>query len=92
MGMKDALPYLGMVAVQFIQVGLIVAIKEATSSGMTKFTFVSYYNALSSLILLPTSFLIHRSTRPPITLSLLCKFFLLAVLGLSFNSSFWTVA
>ncbi|KAF7125117.1 hypothetical protein RHSIM_Rhsim12G0123100 [Rhododendron simsii] len=81
MGMKDAVPYLGMVGVQFIQVGLIVAIKEATSSGMTKFTFVSYYNALSSLILLPTSFLIHRSTRPPITFSLLCKFFLLAVFG-----------
>lgn len=60
MGMKDALPYLGMVGVQFIQVGLIVAIKEATKSGMTKFTFVSYYNALSSLVLLPTSFLIHR--------------------------------
>ncbi|KAG5522280.1 hypothetical protein RHGRI_034459 [Rhododendron griersonianum] len=59
MGMKDAVPYLGMVGVQFIQVGLIVAIKEATSSGMTKFTFVAYYNALSSLILLPTSFLIH---------------------------------
>ncbi|KAI8528373.1 hypothetical protein RHMOL_Rhmol12G0144100 [Rhododendron molle] len=59
MGMKDAVPYLGMVGVQFIQVGLIVAIKEATSSGMTKFTFVSYYNALSSLVLLPTSFLIH---------------------------------
>ncbi|KAG5522277.1 hypothetical protein RHGRI_034459 [Rhododendron griersonianum] len=81
MGMKDAVPYLGMVGVQFIQVGLIVAIKEATSSGMTKFTFVAYYNALSSLILLPTSFLIHRSTRPPITFSLLCKFFLLAVFG-----------
>ncbi|KAI8528372.1 hypothetical protein RHMOL_Rhmol12G0144100 [Rhododendron molle] len=81
MGMKDAVPYLGMVGVQFIQVGLIVAIKEATSSGMTKFTFVSYYNALSSLVLLPTSFLIHRSTRPPITFSLLCKFFLLAVFG-----------
>ena len=60
MGMKDALPFLGMVSMQFIQVGIIVAIKEATSNGMTKFTFIFYTNAIAALILLPTSFLVHR--------------------------------
>ncbi|PSS28647.1 WAT1-related protein [Actinidia chinensis var. chinensis] len=82
MGMKDALPFLGMVSMQFIQVGIIVAIKEATSNGMTKFTFIFYTNAIAALILLPTSFLVHRSnSRPPITFSVLCKFFLIASLG-----------
>ncbi|XAR48048.1 hypothetical protein NMG60_11030749 [Bertholletia excelsa] len=85
MKMKEALPFLGMIAVQFIQVGLIVAIKQATSRGMTKFVFVFYSNALASLVLLPTSFLIHRAARPPITLSLLGKFFLLGLFGFVSN-------
>ncbi|CAL5421388.1 unnamed protein product [Camellia sinensis] len=59
MGMKEALPFLGMVSIQFIQVGMIVAVKEATSHGLTKFTFVFYSNSLAALILLPTSFLLH---------------------------------
>ncbi|CAL5421390.1 unnamed protein product [Camellia sinensis] len=62
MGMKEALPFLGMVSIQLIQVGMIVAVKEATSHGLTKFTFVFYSNSLAALILLPTSFLLHRST------------------------------
>ncbi|KAL6983635.1 hypothetical protein U1Q18_017015 [Sarracenia purpurea var. burkii] len=79
--MEDALPILGMLCAQLIQVGLIVAIKEATSTGMSKFTFIFYSNALAALVLLPTSFVVHRSNRPPITFSLLCKFFLLALFG-----------
>ncbi|GMP82903.1 hypothetical protein CsSME_00037013 [Camellia sinensis var. sinensis] len=71
--MKEVLSFPGMVSVQFIQVGMIVAVKEATSHGLTKFTFVFYSNSLAALILLPISFLLHRSTRPPITFSLPCK-------------------
>ncbi|CAL5418994.1 unnamed protein product [Camellia sinensis] len=57
--MKEVLPFSGMVSVQFIQVGMIVAVKEATSHGLTKFTFVFYSNSLAALILLLTSFLLH---------------------------------
>lgn len=77
----DVAPFVGMVSVQLIQVLLMVAIKEATSAGMTKFTFVFYSNALAAFILLPISLFTHRTNRPPITLSLLCKFFLLGFLG-----------
>ncbi|KAA8519152.1 hypothetical protein F0562_013374 [Nyssa sinensis] len=82
MGMKKGvLPFVGMVLAQFAQVGLMIAGKEAMSSGMTNFTFVFYSNALASLVLLPSSFLIHRSSRPPLTFSILSGFFLLGVLG-----------
>ncbi|XP_057495924.1 WAT1-related protein At3g28050-like isoform X1 [Actinidia eriantha] len=81
MGMKDALPYLGMVSAQVIQVALIVAIKEATSTGMTKFIFVCYSNALAALVLLPLALLVHRSALPPVTFPLLFRFFLLALFG-----------
>ncbi|CAK9137808.1 unnamed protein product [Ilex paraguariensis] len=81
MGLKDAVPFVGMVMSQFAQVGLIIISKEVLSSGMTNFSFVFYSNAIASLILLPSSFLIHRSDRPPLTLSLVSGFFLLGVLG-----------
>ncbi|GMP82902.1 hypothetical protein CsSME_00037013 [Camellia sinensis var. sinensis] len=60
--MKEVLSFPGMVSVQFIQVGMIVAVKEATSHGLTKFTFVFYSNSLAALILLPISFLLHSCT------------------------------
>ncbi|KAA8533115.1 hypothetical protein F0562_033352 [Nyssa sinensis] len=78
---KSVLPFVGMVFVQIAQVGLIIAGKEAMSNGMTNFTFVFYSNAIASLILLPSSFLVHRSTRPPLTFPIFCGFFLLGVLG-----------
>ncbi|XP_059658542.1 WAT1-related protein At3g28050-like [Cornus florida] len=78
---KNVLPFVGMVISQCIVVGTMIAGKAAMSSGMTNFTFVSYSNAIASLILLPSSFLIHRLGRPPITFYLLCAFFLLALLG-----------
>ncbi|KAK2994500.1 hypothetical protein RJ640_029459 [Escallonia rubra] len=81
MGTKTALPFAGMVVVQFAQVGLMVVSKKAMASGMTNFTFVFYSNALAALILLPLSFLIHRSNRPPLTFPVLCGFLLLGFLG-----------
>lgn len=79
--MKGVLPYLGMVCAQLAQVGLMVVSKKAMSSGMSNFTFVFYSNALASLILLPSSFLFHRSPRPPLNFPLLSGFLLLGVLG-----------
>lgn len=60
MEMKSAVPFLAMVAVQFAQVALMVVSKKAMATGITNFTFVFYSNAIASLILLPSSFLIHR--------------------------------
>ncbi|XP_047339643.1 WAT1-related protein At5g40210-like [Impatiens glandulifera] len=86
LNMKEWLPYIGMIINQFIQVGLIVAIKKAGSTGLSKYIFVSYSNALASIVLLPISFLIHRSdSRPAITLSHLCWFFLLGLCGCIIN-------
>ncbi|KAI3467491.1 hypothetical protein Pfo_024154 [Paulownia fortunei] len=81
MGMENAVPYVGMVIVQFAQVGLMIAGKIAMSNGMTTFTFTFYSNALASLILLPVSFFIYRSARPPLFFTFLCGFFLLGFLG-----------
>ncbi|KAK7353298.1 hypothetical protein VNO80_18742 [Phaseolus coccineus] len=78
---KLTLPFVGMIMAELAQVGLIILSKQAMSQGMTNFIFIFYSNAIAALLLLPTSFLIHRFERPPITFSTLCGFFLLALLG-----------
>ncbi|KAA8530262.1 hypothetical protein F0562_004971 [Nyssa sinensis] len=81
-GIKDALPFAVMVVVECIEIGMATLSKAAMNRGMSKFVFVVYYNALGTLILLPHFiFHIHRSKRPPLTFSLLCRFFLLGLTG-----------
>ncbi|KAL9273159.1 WAT1-related protein, partial [Drosera capensis] len=63
-----AAPYVGMIMAECAQVGLIILSKQALSSGMSSFVFVTYSNALAAL-------------RPPISLWLLGGFFLLGLLG-----------
>lgn len=75
-------PYLGMSMATTAQVGLIVISKRAITSGMSNYAFVAYSNALAAIILLPLALFVHRSPiRPPLTLSLLCGFFSLGILG-----------
>ncbi|XP_061338613.1 WAT1-related protein At3g28050-like isoform X2 [Gastrolobium bilobum] len=88
MGLRSFLvewtPFAAMVIVEFLDVGLATLSKAAMSRGMSHFVFVVYSNALATLILLPSSFIINRkSTRPPLSFSLLCKFFLLGLVGIT---------
>lgn len=110
------LPFAAMVVVECLDVGLTTLSKAAMSKGMSHYVFVVYSNALATLILIPASFIIHRSSpcpstnphafffflfsfsliidikvcyftfafrnkRPPLTISVLCKFFLLSLAG-----------
>ncbi|XP_057950712.1 WAT1-related protein At5g40240-like [Malania oleifera] len=85
MGVKSSLvgvaPFAAMVAVGFLDVGMTTLSKAAMSRGMSHFVFVVYSNALATLILLPSSFIFLRP--PPPTFSLLCKFFLLSLVGIT---------
>ncbi|KAL6997202.1 hypothetical protein U1Q18_007324 [Sarracenia purpurea var. burkii] len=81
--LASSVPFAAMVMVECFDVGLITLSKAAMSNGMSHFVFVVYSNALASLILLPSSFILHRSKRPPLTFSLLCKFFLLSLIGIT---------
>ncbi|KAH7528501.1 WAT1-related protein At3g28050 [Ziziphus jujuba] len=87
MGIKSCLvkflPFAVMVVVQCLDVGLTTLSKAAMSRGMSHYVFVVYANALASLILFPSSFIIERKRRPPLTFSILCKFFLLSLVGIT---------
>ncbi|RVX10537.1 WAT1-related protein [Vitis vinifera] len=81
-----SLPFLGMVIVVFTQVTNMIVSKMAMSNGLSSFVLVLYSNAISAVILLPfpfssTGLYLFLSPRPPLTFSILCRFFLLALIG-----------
>ncbi|XVF09243.1 hypothetical protein REPUB_Repub07fG0075300 [Reevesia pubescens] len=76
-------PFAAMVAVECLDVGLTTLSKAAMSEGMSHFVFVVYSNALASIILVPSTCFFTRKKRPPITLPLLCKIFLLSIAGIT---------
>ncbi|KAJ4839276.1 hypothetical protein Tsubulata_050011 [Turnera subulata] len=77
---SDMLPFVAMIAVECTDVGASTLSKAALAKGMSQYVSVVYYNALGTLILLPY-FILRRKQRPPLTCSLLLKFFLLALNG-----------
>ncbi|TYG83478.1 hypothetical protein ES288_D01G170800v1 [Gossypium darwinii] len=82
--MGNLVPFMGMVMVMVIlaQVSSMVITKAAMSSGVDKYVLIVYSNALSSLILLPCSFVFHRSVHLPWNSSNLCiLIFLLSLIG-----------
>ena len=76
----SAVPFVAMVTVECTDIGVSVISKAAMSKGMSNIVSVVYYNALASFILLPY-FLFCRNKQAPLTFSLLCKFFLLGLMG-----------
>ncbi|XP_044502199.1 WAT1-related protein At4g15540-like isoform X2 [Mangifera indica] len=76
---RETLPFLAMITVECTDVGLSVLSKAALNQGMNNFVSVVYCNASGTLILLPY-FLFHRNRRPPLTFSLLWRFFLVALI------------
>ncbi|CAL5198284.1 unnamed protein product [Lathyrus oleraceus] len=80
----ECIPFAAMVIVEILDVGMTTLCKAAMSTrGMNHFVFVLYSNALATFILIPSSFLINRTTRPPLSFSLLAKFFLLGLVGIT---------
>ncbi|GKV22829.1 hypothetical protein SLEP1_g32651 [Rubroshorea leprosula] len=77
--MGTLMPFVGMVIVILAQVGNMVVIKAALSRGINRYVLIAYSNFLSTLILLPCSFVFNRSERLPLTFSIVCKFFLQAL-------------
>lgn len=80
-GWSKLLPFVGMVVAMMAQSGSNVVIQVAMADGINKYVMVVYSMALSTILLLPFLFFLHSSERPPLTFSVLCSFFLLALFG-----------
>lgn len=90
MGMEaklwEVVPFTMMLAIEGSTVGLTIMAKTAISRGMNQFVFVFYTNALSSIILLPYSFIFHmrdRTEQSLFTIPLLTRLFFLGLTGIT---------
>ncbi|KAL8097279.1 hypothetical protein AgCh_030419 [Apium graveolens] len=79
----NALPFAVMIMAECMEVMFISLGKAALNNGISSFVFVAYYNLLATLIFLPF-FVLHvcRGNQLPLTFSLLCRFFLLGLVGM----------
>ncbi|KAG2707483.1 hypothetical protein I3760_05G149400 [Carya illinoinensis] len=97
----EAVPFTVMVTMEGCTIGLTIWASTAMNNGMSPFVFVFYTNSLAS-ILLPYSFIYHRTDRteqPLLTFSLFLRFFflgfspiLVCALGLSTPSFFFMLS
>ncbi|KAL2897094.1 hypothetical protein RDABS01_038877 [Bienertia sinuspersici] len=81
--LMEVAPFMVMIIVECVEVGLSTISKAAMVKGMSNFVFIVYYNALGTLILLPVFlYNIFRGKGVRLTFSLLYKFFLLGLIGI----------
>ncbi|XP_028110215.1 protein WALLS ARE THIN 1-like [Camellia sinensis] len=73
--------HMSMLAFQFGYAGFHVVSRAALNMGISKIVYPVYRNVLALLLLLPFAYFLEKKERPPLTLSLLVQFFLLAVIG-----------
>ncbi|KAF4355478.1 hypothetical protein F8388_015232 [Cannabis sativa] len=80
--------FVGMVMAIVAQASNMVITKMAMSNGTNKYIMPLYSNAISSFILLPFAYYFlfyypRSSDLPPLTSSIVCRFFFLALFGCS---------
>ncbi|CAL0312737.1 unnamed protein product [Lupinus luteus] len=79
---NDVVPFIAIVAVECIVVGVNVLYKAATLQGLSYYVFVVYSFLVSSIVLLfPLFFILRSRGRPPFKASIFFKIFLLAAIG-----------
>ncbi|XP_061355422.1 WAT1-related protein At1g43650 [Gastrolobium bilobum] len=83
--------YVAMLFIQFIYAGLALLSKAAISKGMNPYVFVVYRQAFASLALSPFAFFDSKHAAP-LSCNLLCKLFLVSLVGLTASSNLYYVA
>lgn len=58
--MKNAKPYLLMIALQFGSAGMYIITMSAFSRGLSRYVFIVYRNAMAALIFAPFAFFLER--------------------------------
>ncbi|KAA8528697.1 hypothetical protein F0562_036052 [Nyssa sinensis] len=81
--------HLAMLALQFGYAGFHVVSRAALNMGISKLVFPVYRNIIAFLLLVPFAYFFEKKDRPPLNLSFLVQFFLLAVVGITANQGFY---
>lgn len=81
--------HIAMLALQFGYAGFHIVSRAALNMGISKIVFPIYRNIIALLLLGPAAYFLEKKERPPITLSFLVQFFLLALCGITANQGFY---
>ncbi|KAB5534897.1 hypothetical protein DKX38_017983 [Salix brachista] len=81
MNMQSSAPYAAMVLVQLSYGGSNILMKIALEKGLNQLVFVVYRHIIAMILLAPFAFVIERKQRPPLSLSVMIKIFVLSSLG-----------
>ncbi|XP_050235760.1 WAT1-related protein At1g70260 [Mercurialis annua] len=86
---EEVAPFTVMVLMEGCTIALTILAKTAMSNGMSPFVFVVYTNAISTLLLLPYSFLFHRERTEYsfFSLPLILRFFFLGLIGIALSQN-----
>ncbi|KAD2080487.1 hypothetical protein E3N88_41874 [Mikania micrantha] len=80
---NEILPFVAMLITTSSDIGILTIVKAAMNGGMPSIVYIVCHDAIGTLILLPF-FIIHilrNPGRPPLSCSILFKFFILGLLG-----------
>ncbi|XP_076897457.1 WAT1-related protein At5g40240-like [Bidens hawaiensis] len=91
--MDDVVPFVAMLMITSLDMAALTIVKSAMNDGLDSIIYVIYHGALGTLILLPFfSFHVLRNVdRPPLTLRILFRFFVLGLFGICFAEELWYV-
>ncbi|XP_057863501.1 auxin-induced protein 5NG4 [Cryptomeria japonica] len=81
--------HIAMLALQFGYAGFHIVSRAALNMGVSKIVFPVYRNIIALILLAPFAYFLEKKERPPLTLSFLVQFFLLALLGITANQGFY---
>ncbi|KAG9159219.1 hypothetical protein Leryth_026473 [Lithospermum erythrorhizon] len=73
--------YTAVIMLKFIYTGQFLLAKSSISDGMPPNVFAAYQQAIATLALAPFAFYLERNASTPLTLKILCKIIIIAVLG-----------
>ncbi|XP_076896956.1 WAT1-related protein At5g40240-like [Bidens hawaiensis] len=82
--MDDVVPFVVMLMITSLDMAVLTIVKSAMNDGMDGIIYIIYRNSLGTLILLPF-FILHilrNVDRPPLTIRILFRFFILGLLGI----------
>ncbi|XP_004502587.1 WAT1-related protein At1g70260 [Cicer arietinum] len=88
---SELVAFIVMVIMEGCTIGLTILAKTAITNGMSPFVFIVYTNALSTIILFPSSFLLKqqqdRKEKPLFSLSLFMRFLFLGFTGITMTQT-----
>lgn len=87
--MEKFKPHIAQIAAQATYAGMNIITRIALVDGMNHFVFVTYRQAVATLVLAPLAYVLERNQRPPLTWSIFFQIFLLALCGTTINQNLY---